>query len=186
VVGDPGWQGLQVDVVLHHCFNYWPLCLCWPLCPTLPFCLQAAAAVGGGGRAAEAAADALPTPPNFCVSAFGSCRLQLLAGAAAGLQVAGALLGLDLGHPGDTLSQLRALALVRAGLSEEQVRGRWGAIPCHGYNYHIFSIPHSLMPGYLLMLLIGSAVVGGFVRGQLVSVAVGVSVCERGGACPWA
>lgn len=52
-----------------------------------------------------------------------ACRLQLLAGAAAGLQVAGGLLGLDLGHPGDTLAQLRALALVRAGLSEEQVTG---------------------------------------------------------------
>lgn len=42
--------------------------------------------------------------------------------------MAGGLLGLDLSHPGDTLAQLRALALVRAGLSEEQVRGEQGRV----------------------------------------------------------
>jgi hypothetical protein len=65
-----------------------------------------------------------PLPPTLSYGI--PHRLQLLAGAAAGLQVAGGLLGLDLGHPGDTLAQLRSLALVRAGLSEEQVRGEQG------------------------------------------------------------
>jgi len=53
------------------------------------------------------------------------CRLELLAAYQRGLCVALELLGLSVPDLDTTLQQLRRLALARAELSEQEVRGLW-------------------------------------------------------------